>query len=46
MDYFLICLIFKSVMQEIDLEINPITYGIFSFRQLRGGGGLFGPDAE
>ena len=27
--------------------INPITYGILTFRQLRGGEGrLFGPDPE
>ena len=28
--------------------VNPITYGILPFRQLRGGGGggLFGPDPE
>ena len=25
--------------------VNPITYGILPFRQLRGGG-LFGPDPE
>ena len=24
-------------------SLNPIAYGIFSFFQLRGGGGLFGP---
>ena len=28
------------------IYINPITYGILPFRQLRGGGGLFGPDPE
>ena len=35
---------FLSVLFE---SLNPITNGIFSFRELRGGGGgLFGPDAE
>ena len=28
------------------MHFNPITYGILPFRQLRGGGGLFGPDPE
>ena len=26
--------------------LNPITYGIVTFRQLLGEGGLFGPDPE
>ena len=32
---------------KIRSAVNPITYGILTFRQLRGeGGGLFGPDLE
>ena len=34
--------------QKPCIQLNPITYGILTFRQLRGGGGggLFGPDPE
>ena len=31
---------------KIRSAVNPITYGILTFRQLRGEGGLFGPDPE
>ena len=31
----------------LNTVFNPVTYGILTFRQLRGGGGgLFGPDPE
>ena len=42
----------KSKFKGIKIDeqfFNPITYGILTFRQLRGGGGgggLFGPDPE
>ena len=37
--------VFEDAIDELDLKlINPITYGILPFRQLRGG--LFGPDPE
>ena len=33
--------------ETVPRDLNPITYGILPFRQLRGGGGgLFGPDPE
>ena len=35
----------KKLSGEKPKAVNPITYGILPFRQLRGGG-LFGPDPE
>ena len=36
----------NQVTLQPEFNLNPITYGILTFRQLQGWGGLFGPDPE